>query len=105
MPNKVIRPGSKGGLPSRKDLYKKCAMKAYLAIDVLVEEMVEPSKMSGARVAAAKAVLAKVLPDLKAQEIDFGDKGVRVIMIPSDVNEKYDTSSNTKANSQESSSV
>jgi hypothetical protein len=59
----------RGGVPSRDELYRKVANHAIGAINVLVEEMTKPTKMSGARVAAARTLLSKALPDLKAVEV------------------------------------
>lgn len=54
--------------PNRQGLYAKAAKHAQDAIDVLVKEMHDGDN-SNSRVGAAKALLAKAIPDLKAMEL------------------------------------
>lgn len=64
----------KGGTPSREILYSEAAKYTLRAIEVLVREM-ENGDNSNARVSAAKAILAKSLPDQKALELSGPDGG------------------------------
>jgi len=82
-----------GGVPSRKMLYAEAAKYAIPAINVLVEEMSKPTKMSGSRVAAAKTILAKSLPDLKAVEVtgEDGKAPVFKLVIEDGYGDKYRT--------------
>jgi len=57
-----------GGTPSRKGLYAKTAKYFGEALDVLVNEM-RKGDNSNARIAAARTIVNKVLPDLKATEL------------------------------------
>lgn len=70
----------KSGTPNKQGLYAKAAVYAEDAIKVLAHEM-EHGDNSNSRVGAAKALLAKVIPDLKAMEIT-GEKGdmIRIIL-------------------------
>jgi hypothetical protein len=64
---KKNRQGEGGGTLSKIAIYQKAAAHALDAIEVLAREMKEGDN-SGARVGAAKALLAKCLPDLKSTD-------------------------------------
>lgn len=81
----VSEPKRKGGVPSRDELYRKVANKALSAIDVIVEIMEKgggpkASNMLG----AAKLILNKALPDLRAEEISGKDGQLLTINLVSD---------------------
>ncbi len=63
-----------GGNPKRELLYAQAAKHAQRAIDVLVEIM-NNGDNDNAKMAAAKTILAKAIPDLKAMEITGKDGG------------------------------
>ena len=88
MSEPVVKLNAKGGAPSRRDLYKVVASKSQEAIGVLVEEMHTPSKMGSTRVAAARTILNKALPDLKAMEVTGEEGGALVIKLKTN----YETS-------------
>lgn len=83
--------------PSRQGLYAKAAKHAKEAIDVLVREM-RTGDNSNARTGAAKALLAKAIPDLRSVEISGeGIKPVTIVLnaIPTvslDANPRVSTS-------------
>lgn len=58
----------KRGNPSRELLYAEAAKHALRAIDILVKIM-ETGDNDNARMAAAKVILAKAIPDLHFQEL------------------------------------
>lgn len=62
-----------GKTPSRDMLYSEVAKYAPRAIEVLVDIM-ENGDNSNAKTGAAKAILAKAIPDLKAMEV-YGKDG------------------------------
>jgi ribonuclease HII len=63
----------KTGVPTRDILYAEAAKYAPRAIQILVELM-EKGDADSVRIAAAKTILAKAIPDLKALELT-GEKG------------------------------
>jgi hypothetical protein len=72
--NKVSEPKRRGGVPSRDELYRKVANKALVAIDVIVEIMeTGGGRMAATKLGAAKIILNKALPDLRAEEISGKD--------------------------------
>lgn len=72
--------GKVGGFPpKRKNLYQQLSRMAPRAAEVLFELL--ESKMPAIRVAAAKTVLAKVIPDLKAVELGGNDNGPIQILV------------------------
>lgn len=84
-----------GQTPSRNVLYSYAASFAREAVDVLVEQM-RHGDNSNARTGAAKTLLAKAIPDLRAMEISGKEgKDIRFIVIPSETVEKYAISSNS----------
>lgn len=60
-------------MPSRDALYRKVANHALEAIDTIVGEMKAPTKMASVKIGAAKVILNKALPDLKATELTGKD--------------------------------
>lgn len=68
------------GIPSKQVLYQKAAGHAIDAIEVLAKLMYEADN-DAARVGAAKVILAKCIPDLKAQELS-GKDGKDLLPIP-----------------------
>lgn len=72
MDEKDNNQAKKGGNPSRDILYAEAAKHAPRAIAVLVEIM-EKGDNDNARMAAAKAILNKAIPDLKAMELSGKD--------------------------------
>lgn len=79
----------KGGNLSKSVIYNKVSRHAPDAIDVLVKEMKEGDN-SNARVAAAKVILSKCIPDLKAVEVkDKDGNRLNVIVIPAELMGKY----------------
>lgn len=84
-----------GGVMSREKLYAKCAQYAPKAIEVLQELMGEKYQPS-VRMGAAKVLLAKAIPDLKAMEITGQDgQPFKVIVVPPELISKYEIPSNT----------
>ena len=73
------------GVPTRDILYSEAAKHAQRAIEVLVEIM-QKGDSDSARMAAAKTILAKAIPDLKAVEITGQDSGPLIIKIVEDIN-------------------
>lgn len=70
-----------GKTPNRQGLYAKAARYAVNAIEILVYLM-ENSKNDTVRVSAAKALLDKALPDLRAMELDnAADKELKIIIV------------------------
>lgn len=60
--------GKSRGVPNKQALYQQAAYHAPRAIEVLVEAINEGENYA-VRVGAAKALLSKVLPDLKSQDL------------------------------------
>lgn len=63
---------NKGGIPSKQAIYQKAAAHAYEAIETLAR-IIKDGDNDNARVGAAKALLAKCIPDLKASELTGKD--------------------------------
>ena len=61
----------KGGVVSKQRLYQMTAAHAKLAIQTLVDAMVKGENYA-TKVGAAKSILAKCIPDLKATEVTGG---------------------------------
>ena len=57
---------------SKQAIYSSASSHAMEAIDILVQEMVHGDN-SNARIGAARTLLAKCVPDLKATEITGGE--------------------------------
>lgn len=70
--NKVSKP-TKGGVPSRDQMYRKIAMKAFYLIDYLMDVINGKLPASAVRIGAAKTLLNKALPDLRAMEVTGKD--------------------------------
>jgi len=88
-----------GGSPSRAMLYSQAASLAPRAIEVLKELM--ECKNENVRMGAAKVLLAKAIPDLKAMELTGADgQPFKVIVIPPELISKYEIPSNTTGSSQ-----
>lgn len=66
----------KGGIPSKQRIYQKAAAYAIEAIETLAKAMREADN-DNARVGAAKVLLSKCLPDLKASEL-MGESGTPI---------------------------
>ena len=64
--------GRKGGVVSKQRLYQLTAAHAPRAIAVLMEAL-EKGENYATKVGAAKTILAKCIPDLKAMEWKPGD--------------------------------
>lgn len=101
----VIEPKRKGGVISRAALYRKLAGHAERAIEILAEEMEKPSRMSGVRVGAAKVILNKVLPDLKATDVTSGGKEIQTVIVPSEILNKYAITPNSESGSEGQSQI
>ena len=83
--NPVSNPKRGGGVPSRDQLYRKIANKALIAIDVIVEIMeTGGGRMAATKLGAAKIILNKALPDLRAEEISGKDGQQLTINLVSD---------------------
>lgn len=83
----------KGGNPKRKMLYAEAAKHAPRAIEVLVDLM-NNGDNDNVRMGAAKVILQKSIPDLKAIEVS-GDEGrpLGVIILPKENVSKLETTS------------
>lgn len=68
----------KGGIPSKQRIYQKAAAYAIEAIETLAKAMREADN-DNARVGAAKVLLAKCIPDLKATELT-GEGGNEILI-------------------------
>ena len=68
MAKKKIKTGKKQGNLSRQELYAKTSKHAPRAIEVLLELM-ENGDNDNVRLGAAKCILAKTIPDIRATEI------------------------------------
>lgn len=66
------------GIPSKQVLYQKAAGHAIDAIEVLAKLMYDADN-DAARVGAAKTILAKCIPDLKATELT-GEGGNEILI-------------------------
>lgn len=90
--NDTLPEKKKGKQLSKKALQERVRPYAMDAVKVLVREMKEGDN-SNARIGAAKAILAKVLPDLKATELSGKDGNAFKVII-----ERYgeDQSKSTK---------
>lgn len=72
----------KRGVPSRKELYARVAPFAKMAIKTLVDIM-RSGDTDAVRLGAAKVILAKVLPDLKAEEVrEEQGRPLGVVILP-----------------------
>jgi len=82
MAKKQSKKHKKTGVKTRKILYAEAAKYAPRAIEVLVHLM-ESAKQESVRIAAAKTLLAKALPDIKMLEIS-GDveRPLGVVILP-----------------------
>ena len=70
------------GVPKRRLVYAKVAKHAPKAIEVLVYLM-EFAKQESVKIAAAKTLLAKTIPDIKALELSSdSDKPLGVVILP-----------------------
>ncbi len=76
--NKANTQGTK--TESRQGLYAYASTFSREAIEVLAD-MMHNAKNEGVRMGAAKALLDKALPDIKATEISTGDNGPLEIRI------------------------
>ena len=66
---KPVSSHRKGGVPSRDELYRKVAMKALKAIEVLADIMETGGDNKAAmKIGAARTLLNKALPDLRSSE-------------------------------------
>lgn len=63
----------KGGVPSRRAMTLKYLGYSEEALEVLVETMRNKTAQDTARLAAARAILDKVIPDMKAVELSGED--------------------------------
>jgi len=80
---------------SRQGLYAMAAKYAPRAIEVL-QELMEHGDNSSVRMGAAKVLLAKSIPDLKAMEMTGKDGlPMKVIVIPPELISKYEIPQNT----------
>lgn len=70
--------GGRPSVPNRQGLYAKAAKHAELAIDTLADLL--NSKNENLRLGAAKAILDKCLPDLKASSLSTGTENPIPIM-------------------------
>ena len=75
------------GVPTRDILYSEAAKWAPRAIEILVEIM-ERGDGDNARMGAAKTILAKAIPDLKALEVTGEQRGPLIIKILEDKTEQ-----------------
>ena len=75
----------KGGTPSRQGLYAIAAKYSAEAIKTLYDLM-KNGKQEAIRMGAAKALLDKSLPDIKAVEVTGEDHGPIEILIVKDAN-------------------
>lgn len=73
-------PGKKGGIPNKQAIQQKAQAHAIEAIEVLVEAM-RNGDNTNARVGAAKTLLNKCLPDLKATELSGDEQKALVVRI------------------------
>lgn len=79
----------RGGVMSRDKLYAVAAQYAPRAIEVL-QELMDEQYQPSVRVSAAKTLLAKALPDIKAMEISGKDgEPLKVLFVPAEVMAKY----------------
>lgn len=78
MSRKISAKAKNRGSPSREILYSEAAKHAPRAIEVLAELL--DHKNENVRVAAAKAILSKAIPDLKATEIS-GDLQPKTVVL------------------------
>ena len=86
----------KGGIRGRKYHYQKIAKRG----DELIERLFELlySKNEGVAVSAAKTLLNKMLPDLKALEVSGDqDEPLGVVVLPPQYEEKESDSNKTDA--------
>lgn len=71
----------KGGVKNKQGLYAAAAAHSKEAIDVLVKLM--RSRNENVSLGAAKAILAKTIPDLKAVEADVkSSEPIEIILVP-----------------------
>lgn len=80
---KIISNEASGGgvkTPNRQGLYAYAARYSKEAIDVLVK-MMRTSRNENLKLGAARALLDKCLPDLRAQELSASDNGQLSIRI------------------------
>lgn len=85
---KESRQGQGGGVPSRDEMYQKIAGKANHLIDYLCDVVDGKKPASAVKMAAAKTLLNKVLPDLKATEISGNqERPLGVVILPPVKNE------------------
>jgi len=94
----------KGGVPSRSQLYTMASKYAPEAIEKLKQLMTcgTPAVEMG----AAKVLLAKAIPDLKAMEITGAEGApVKVVFMPQEIMDKYAIPSNTVDSSEGQHSV
>lgn len=98
---------NKGGAVSRSALYSMAQKHAPRAIEVL-QELMNSKYQPSVRMGAAKTLLGKAIPDLKAMEITGeGINPVKVLVLSPELVEKYypqglkldGVSSNTEDNS------
>mgnify|MGYP001575305773 CR=1 FL=1 len=68
----------KGGNPSKKELYAKASKHSTRAIEILVDLM-EHGDNDNVRLGAARVILSKSIPDLRAMEIT-GTEGEPIIV-------------------------
>lgn len=82
-------PGTPQSTVSRQGLYAMASKHAARAIEVL-RELMESDENGSVRMGAAKVLLAKALPDLKAMEISGKDgEPLKVLFVPAEVMAKY----------------
>lgn len=71
----------KGGVLARSALYAYASKHSKAAIDYLAEVLHDPKIQPSVRMAAAKALLDKALPDLKSTEVKGEEGGPIEIVI------------------------
>lgn len=77
----------KGGVKNKRGLYAIAAVHSKEAINVLVKLM--RSRNENVSLGAAKALLSKTIPDLKAVEADIkNNEPLKIIIVP-DIGEGY----------------
>jgi len=85
MPKEQSLESHKRGVPSKRAITLKYLGHAEEALEVLVETMRNKRAQDTARLAAARAILDKVIPDVRAMEIMGEDHGpIRVIIVADD---------------------
>lgn len=88
-----IQPKKKGNI-SKNALYLKVAHHASEMIQILLD-LARNGDNDNVKMGAAKVLLNKCIPDLKAMEIEGGGNDIKILVMPESLIGKYGLSQNT----------